>query len=130
MMLGIGKEAVIFLYAGLSGIVTFSCYQILLLLRKLIAHSAAAVSIEDFFYWIGISVYLFRQMYHTTYGSVRWFFILGIVVGNFLAFFCKILLTDYSSQFFTVLGKGITSRMFPMPVRYITHLSKPSPKPA
>ena len=36
MMLGIGKEAVIFVYAGLSGIVTFSCYQILLLLRKLV----------------------------------------------------------------------------------------------
>ena len=52
MMLGIGKEAVIFVYAGLSGIVTFSCYQILLLLRKLVPHSAAAVSAEDFFYWI------------------------------------------------------------------------------
>ena len=92
MMLGIGKEAVIFVYAGLSGIVTFSCYQILLLLRKLVPHSAAAVSTEDFFYWIGISAYLFRQMYHTTYGSVRWFFVLGLAVGSFLAFFCKILL--------------------------------------
>ena len=49
MMLGIGKEAVIFVYAGLSGIVTFSCYQILLLLRELVPHSAAAVSTEDFF---------------------------------------------------------------------------------
>ena len=66
MMLGIGKEAVIFVYAGLSGIVAFSCYQILLLLRELVPHSAAAVSTEDFFYWIGISAYLFRQMYHTT----------------------------------------------------------------
>lgn len=92
MMLGIGKEAVVFLYAGLTGVVAFSCYQMLLLFRKLIGHSAAAVSAEDFLYWIGISVYLFRQMYHTTYGSVRWFFILGIVVGNFLALFCKILL--------------------------------------
>ena len=92
MMLGIGKEAVIFVYAGLSGIVAFSCYQILLLLRELVPHSAAAVSTEDFFYWIGISAYLFRQMYHTTYGSVRWFFVLGLVVGSFLAFFCKILL--------------------------------------
>jgi hypothetical protein len=37
---------------------------------------------------------------------------------------------DYSSQLLTVLGNGITSRILPMPVRYITHLSKPSPKPA
>ena len=49
MMLGIGKEAVIFVYAGLSGIVTFSCYQILLLLRELVPHAPAAVSMEDFF---------------------------------------------------------------------------------
>lgn len=49
MMLGIGKEAVIFAYAGLSGIVTFSCYQILLLFRELVPHSAAVVSMEDFF---------------------------------------------------------------------------------
>lgn len=92
MMLGIGKETVVFFYAGLTGIVTFSSYQVLILFRKLVRHSVAAVSAEDFFYWIGLSAYLFRQMYHTTYGSIRGFFILGIVAGNFLAFFCKILL--------------------------------------
>lgn len=103
MMLGIGKEAAVFLYAALSGIVTFSCYQILLLFRKLLRHCAAAVSAEDFFYWIAVSVYLFRQMYHTTYGSVRWFFILGIVVGNFLAFFCKILLKKILKKWKNIL---------------------------
>ena len=36
----------------------------------------------------------------------------------------------YSSQFPTVLGNGTTSLIFPIPVRYITHLSKPRPKPA
>src|SRR5699024_4110393 len=36
----------------------------------------------------------------------------------------------YSSQLFTVLGNGITSRMFDIPVRYITHLSNPRPNPA
>ena len=36
----------------------------------------------------------------------------------------------YRSQLLTVLGKGITSRMLPMPVRYMTHRSKPKPKPA
>ena len=37
---------------------------------------------------------------------------------------------NYSSQLFTVLGNGITSRILDMPVRYITHLSNPSPNPA
>ena len=37
--------------------------------------------------------------------------------------------SPYSSQLFTVLGNGITSRMLDIPVRYITQRSKPSPKP-
>ena len=48
MMLGIGKEASIFLYAVLTGVVTFSAYQILVLFRKLIPHHIAAVNVEDF----------------------------------------------------------------------------------
>ena len=36
----------------------------------------------------------------------------------------------YSSQLLTVLGNGTTSLMFDIPVRYITHLSKPRPNPA
>ena len=36
---------------------------------------------------------------------------------------------DYRSQFFTVLGNGITSLIFPIPVRYITQRSNPRPNP-
>lgn len=92
-MLGIGKEAVIFFYAGLSGIVILFSYQILRLLRHLIRHHIVVINLEDFFYWIGVSAYLFRQMYKTTYGSIRWFFVLGVVCGitfaNFILFLAK-----------------------------------------
>ena len=37
---------------------------------------------------------------------------------------------NYRSQLPTVLGKGMASRMLPMPVRYMTQRSKPRPKPA
>ena len=87
MMLGIGKEAIIFLYAGLSGIVVLFSYQILRLLRRLIRHHIIVVNLEDVLYWLGVSVYLFRQMYMTTYGSIRWFFVLGVVCGIILANF-------------------------------------------
>lgn len=87
MMLGIEAEAAIFLYAGLTGIVTFSCYQLLKLFRRLIRHNIIVINIEDFLYWLGMSAYVFRQMYQTTYGSIRWFFVLGIVCGNFLTYF-------------------------------------------
>lgn len=110
MMLGIGKEAVIFLYAGLSGIVTFSCYQILCLLRKLVKHHIAVISIEDFLYWIGVSIYLFRQMYHTTYGSIRWFFVLGVVCGNLLAYFGVFLLKNIRRKWQKILEKTWKNR--------------------
>ena len=84
-MLGIGKEAIIFFYAGLSGIVILFSYQILRLMRRLIPHHIVVVNLEDLLYWLGVSVYLFRQMYMTTYGSIRWFFILGVVCGIVLA---------------------------------------------
>lgn len=86
-MLGIGKEAIIFLYAGLSGIVVLFSYQILRLFRRLIRHHIIVVNLEDVLYWLGVSVYLFRQMYMTTYGSIRWFFVLGVVCGIILANF-------------------------------------------
>lgn len=85
-MLGIGMEAVIFLYAVLSGIVIFSGYHILYMFRRLISHSVFLVGIEDLLYWISVSVYLFRQMYHTTFGSIRWYFVLGVIFGNIAAY--------------------------------------------
>lgn len=110
MMLGIGTEAGIFVYAGLTGIVTFSCYQILKLFRRLIRHSVTAVNIEDFLYWSGISAYIFRQMYCTTYGSIRWFFVLGVVCGNFLAYFGKKIWKKLLSKWKKILEKTRESR--------------------
>ncbi len=81
MILGIGNEAGIFLYAGLAGVTVAVSYHILICLRKLIRHSMTAVGIEDLLFWIGASIYLFWKMYDTTYGSIRWFFVLGTAAG-------------------------------------------------
>ena len=37
--------------------------------------------IEDLFYWIFMSAYIFSQIYATMYGSIRWYFLLGLVFG-------------------------------------------------
>lgn len=39
------------------------------------------ISLEDIVFWIGASVYIFRKMYDATYGTVRWFFVLGALCG-------------------------------------------------
>ena len=85
MILGIGKETAILLYACLSGITVFLSYQMLYLFRLLLRHPAFVTGIEDLLYWVAVSVYIFHQMYRTIYGSVRWFFVLGVVLGCLIA---------------------------------------------
>lgn len=86
-MHGIGSEAAFFLYACLSGGAVYCSYQIIRLFRRLVKHSLFVIGVEDFCFWIGVSVYLFQRLYQATYGSIRAFFILGVVLG---ALFTKI----------------------------------------
>lgn len=80
-MLGIGTEAAVFLYAGLTGMTAVYAYCVLVCIRKVIPHSSLAVGAEDFIFWILLSIYLFQQIYAAAYGSIRWFFVLGAVCG-------------------------------------------------
>ena len=89
MMLGIRTEAVIFFYAWLSGCILFIVYQVLIQIRKLIRHSIVMLNLEDFLFWMGTGIYLFRQMYRTTHGTIRWFFLLGVILGSVSAWLVK-----------------------------------------
>ena len=80
-MQGLEKETAIFFCAFLSGCVTVYVYQILNVVRGLWKHGRKLINAEDILYWLGISGYLFYQMYQTTYGIIRWYFILGVVAG-------------------------------------------------
>ena len=53
MILGIGTEAGVFLYAGLSGMTVLFAYQILSSVRGIVPHSVAATGIEDILFWVG-----------------------------------------------------------------------------
>ena len=86
-MIGIGSEALIFLYAVLGGMAVFSAYCVLICFRRIIKHGRALTGLEDILFWIGASGFIFKQMYDTTYGSIRWYFILGVVVGAVFASF-------------------------------------------
>lgn len=81
MILGIGSEARIFLYAFLTGVSILAAYGILECIRSLIRHSYLAAGVEDILFWLGASIYIFAGMYETTYGSIRWFFLLGLLCG-------------------------------------------------
>ena len=81
MMSGIGKEFAVFLHAGLTGMLVVAVYLSLRVLRRLIHHALWAINIEDAVFWVLTSIYMFVQIYYTSAGLVRWYFVLGVVVG-------------------------------------------------
>ena len=81
MIMGIGTEAGIFLYDVITGITVLAFYRAVREFRGLVRHSTLAVGLEDLAFWTGASIYLFWRMYEVTYGSVRWYFLLGTAAG-------------------------------------------------
>ena len=86
-MPGIREEFIVFVLAVLSGAIVRLIYKCLSSFREIVKHSLAVIGVEDFFFWLGSALYLFVQIYHTSDGSIRWYFILGVVIGALLAAF-------------------------------------------
>lgn len=80
-MPGIREEVMVFLVAVVSGAIVCLAYQCIRCFRRIVEHDLAAVSLEDMIFWLGSAVYMFVQIYHTSDGSIRWYFILGVVLG-------------------------------------------------
>lgn len=83
-MPGIREEMVVFLVAVVSGAVVRLTYQCIRCFRRIVAHRLAAIGAEDMIFWMGSAVYMFVQIYHTSDGSIRWYFLLGVVLGVIL----------------------------------------------
>ena len=80
-MPGIREEVMVFLVAVVSGAIVRLAYQCIRCFRRIVEHDLAAVSLEDMIFWLGSAVYMFVQIYHTSDGSIRWYFVLGVVLG-------------------------------------------------
>ena len=85
-MLGIGDEMSVFLQAMLAGNTVVLVYMCIRIFRRLISHRMFFISLEDFFFWIWVGVYLFEKIYNTSDGSIRWFFTIGVVLGGICSF--------------------------------------------
>lgn len=77
----IREEVFVFILAVIAGAVIRLSYQCITCFRGIVKHSALAVAAEDLLYWVGTAIYVFVQIYHTSDGSIRWYFILGSVAG-------------------------------------------------
>ncbi len=83
----INQEAAVFLSACLTGNVIYLAYRIILIFRKMLRHSYLLVSVEDMLYWIVVGLFLFSEIYRTCNGNIRWYFVLGTLVGAYLTHF-------------------------------------------
>ena len=59
-------------------------YDTLRVFRLMIRHSAFAVGLEDFFYWIGAGVVTFNLLYQQNDGGLRAYVIGGVLGGMIL----------------------------------------------
>ena len=82
--MGIREEMMVFLAAVVSGGIVRLIYQCIRCFRRIVSHTLAAIGAEDIIFWLGSAVYMFVQIYHTSDGSIRWYFILGVALGVIL----------------------------------------------
>ena len=80
-MPGIREEMIVFLVAVVSGAVVRLAYQCIRCFRRIMEHTLLAIGVEDMIFWVCSSIYMFVQIYHTSDGSIRWYFVLGVALG-------------------------------------------------
>lgn len=72
------------LHALLMGIFITFVYDILRILRRVIPHNSFFISLEDLGFWIYCGAEVFLLMYHESNGTLRWFAVIGALVGMIL----------------------------------------------
>lgn len=104
-MLGIEIEFAVFVHAILTGIFVVSVYLSLRVIRRLIGHALWVINLEDAFYWTAMALYLFVQIYHTSDGIVRWYFVLGVVFGAIFMRFLALIARKIDFKMYTFIRK-------------------------
>ncbi len=102
MILGIGKELSVFLQAVLAGNLIYLVYSLIRVMRRLWKHNLFFVSLEDLIFWIGTGIYLFVRIYQTSDGIIRWYFVIGVLLGGILTHF---IISQISKKYIAKWGK-------------------------
>ncbi|MCM1187095.1 MAG: spore cortex biosynthesis protein YabQ [Lachnoclostridium sp.] len=78
------SENIFLVYALLMGIFITFIYDILRIARRVFPHGGFLVSLEDLGFWVYCATEVFMLMYRFSDGVLRWFAVLGALVGMFL----------------------------------------------
>ena len=81
---GLEVQLGLFFQAVLLGAVMVFLYDLLRIIRRVFLHGIIWISVEDFFYWLAVSVYFFLRLCQVNDGIIRAFIVLGMVFGAWL----------------------------------------------
>lgn len=84
-MLGIEKELSVFYIAFLDGIIISLVYGVIRVFRRTIGHSLFWIALEDALFWIGTAIYLFWEICRMCEGSLRWYFVVSVLLGGIIS---------------------------------------------
>ena len=71
-------------YSFFLGIIITFVYDNIRVFRRVIRHNTFFISIEDLFFWIGVSLSIFLLQYRENEGVFRWFSVVGAFLGMLL----------------------------------------------
>ena len=97
------NENIFLLYALRMGIFITFLYDNLRVIRRVITHNLFWISLEDLFFWIYCASQVFLLMYHESNGTLRWFAIIGALVG--MTLYIKFISKHYVRCASFLLGK-------------------------
>ena len=83
----IQQETIVFLLSVLHGAGLTFCYDLLRALRRAVPHRLAAVSAEDFLFWLAAGFLTFCLAFLHTDGVIRGYVAVGIALGVILYHF-------------------------------------------
>ena len=78
------SENLFLLYSLGMGIFITFIYDILRIIRRVFAHKNILISLEDILFWMFCAISVFYLMHAESNGTLRWFAIMGALVGMLL----------------------------------------------
>ena len=123
----IRHETQVFLLSVLHGIGLTLCYDLLRALRRAFAHTTAAVSAEDFLFWLAAGFLTFCLAFFHTDGVIRGYVAAGIAIGVILYHFTfRTPVVRGISWFLLSIKRAVSAvfRVVSRPVKKICHFWK------
>jgi len=75
------SELILFGMAVIWGMAIDACYNVLRVFRQYVRHGAFWTGIEDLIYCFIASVILFKQIFDSNDGIIRWYILFAVVFG-------------------------------------------------